>query len=173
MAELCRPDQDSARGGKRMPVILILENVRSMHNVGSVFRSCDAFSVQELILCGYTPTPPHREIHKTALGAENSVPWRYVPDIHFCIASLKHEGWYLAGLEQADGSVSDPEILCSSGSKIALIAGNEVEGVSQEVLSRCDAVWEIPQYGSKHSLNISVAAGIALYGITMCMLKKA
>ena len=163
MAELNRlSPEDFSRTGKQ-PVALVLDNIRSMHNTGSIFRSADAFAAEALYLCGYTPTPPHRDIHKTALGAEDTVQWQYFPDTLAAIAHLKAAGYQIAALELAAGSIPLDTFHRPPGQPLALVLGNEVEGISDEALALCDLALEIPQHGTKHSLNVSVAAGIVLY----------
>ncbi len=147
------------------PIVVILDDVRSMNNVGSVFRSGDAFLIEKLYLCGITPTPPHREIRKTALGAEESVSWEYSAEILPLIQRLKQEGYIIASVEQTDGGIFLNEFIPERSPKIAIVLGNEVDGVSQSVVDASDIILEIPQQGTKHSLNISVAAGIVIYDI--------
>ncbi|MBX7243667.1 MAG: RNA methyltransferase [Bacteroidia bacterium] len=147
------------------PIVVILDDVRSMNNVGSVFRSGDAFLIEKLYLCGITPTPPHREIRKTALGAEESVAWEYCEDILELVQGLKQEGYTIASVEQTDSGVFLNEFTPAFNQKIAIVLGNEVDGVSQAVVDASDIILEIPQQGTKHSLNISVAAGIVIYDI--------
>ncbi len=161
---LLRPDAGTAKAHKKFPIVVVLENVRSMHNVGAIFRTCDAFGVAELMLCGYTPTPPHRDIQKTALGATESVVWRGAESGPAAIAALKGAGYEIVGVEQAHGAtlLQDWKGL-SAGKPVALVFGNEVTGVSEEALSLCDACVEIPQFGAKHSFNISVAVGVVLW----------
>ena len=143
--------------------MVLLDNVRSMHNVGSVFRTSDAFLVSELILCGITGCPPHPEITKTALGADQSVNWRYEEDALKAVKDMKQDGWTICVLEQAHGSIPLQEFHVSSDKKYLLVAGNEVEGVSQQIVDLADNILEIPQHGVKHSLNVSVSVGIALW----------
>lgn len=147
----------------KFPIILILENVRSAHNVGSLFRTCDALNIKKIILCGYTPTPPHKEITKTALGSASTVHWEHYEHVATVLASLKGQGYTIASLEQTTKSV----MIQSAGIKVplALILGNEVEGVSQVALELSDLILEIPQFGTKHSFNVSIAGGIALWEI--------
>jgi tRNA G18 (ribose-2'-O)-methylase SpoU len=145
-------------------IILILHNIRSMYNVGSVFRSADAFGIKEIWLSGYTPTPPRAEITKTAIGAEEYVQWNDIPDIHQSIQSLKNSGYGIIGMEQTNLSQPLPQYK-PTHSKLALLMGSEVTGIEVELLSHLDTVIEIPQYGHKHSLNISVAAGIGMYAL--------
>lgn len=142
---------------------MVLDNVRSLSNVGAILRTCDAFAVEEVQLCGVTGTPPSPEIHKTALGAEDSVEWRYYADTLDGIAELKRRGFTICVLEQVEGSISLERFTPEAGKKYAIVAGNEVKGVSQEVVDAADIYLEIPQAGIKHSLNVSVSAGIALW----------
>ena len=147
----------------KMPLTVVLDDVRSMHNVGSVFRTCDAFRVERVFLCGITSTPPGQEIHKTALGAEDSVAWQYFPTALEAVTCLRDEGYKILAIEQVHGSTMlqafEPQIDC----KYAVILGNEVKGVHQEVVDACDGCLEIPQFGTKHSMNVSVAAGIIIW----------
>ncbi|MCU0452194.1 MAG: RNA methyltransferase [Bacteroidetes bacterium] len=145
----------------RLPVRAILNNVRSIYNVGSIFRSADAFWLEELILTGYTPRPPRREIDKTALGATKTVPWSYIQDPSEAVRRCRVEGWEVWAVEQTTHSVPLP-VEISSGRKIALVFGNEVSGIDGAVLESCDRAVEIPMHGTKHSLNVAVAFGIAL-----------
>jgi 23S rRNA (guanosine2251-2'-O)-methyltransferase len=161
--ELGRLSPDDFRREPKYPVSLLLDNVRSMYNVGSVFRTADAFRVEKIWLCGITPQPPHREIHKTALGATDTVAWEAASDPVTLAEHLKNAGCYLVSIEQCDRSVPLQHWQPPAGSPIVLLFGNEVEGVRQELVSRSDAVVEIPQYGTKHSFNISVSAGIVLW----------
>lgn len=154
----------------KLPIIVVLDDVRSMNNVGSVFRSCDAFRIERILLCGITATPPHPDIHKTALGAEMSVAWSYYPTALSAVEALINEGYEVYALEQASGSISLPRFSSTSGKRYALVLGNEVHGVHQEVIDRVTGCLEIPQYGTKHSLNVSVAAGIALWQMAMPLL---
>jgi tRNA G18 (ribose-2'-O)-methylase SpoU len=166
MEELGRKSVDEFRTAEKSPVVVLLDNVRSMHNVGSVFRSADAFLVHGIFLCGYTPRPPHRDIHKTALGATETVHWEYEAEILPLLGRLKEDGYLLCAVEQAEGSTALGDLQLAAGQKIALILGNEVEGVQDAVLEQSDLCVEIPQSGMKHSLNISVAAGIVLWEVT-------
>lgn len=147
---------------EKTPVTVVLDSVRSMHNVGSVFRTADGFAIEQIILCGLTPQPPHREIQKTALGATDTVAWKYQEDVAIAIAELKANGYFVYAIEQVTGSIFLQNLL-PSNQKIAVVFGNEVDGVSSEALQLCDAAIEIPQVGTKHSFNISVAAGIVLW----------
>ncbi len=163
MDELQRKSVNEFRESAKNSIVVVLENIRSMHNVGSVFRTADAFLLQSIYLCGYTPRPPHRDIHKTALGATETVDWQYFPDIREAIASLHKEGFKILAVEQVENSLPLQQVQFSAGDNLALLFGNEVEGVSPEALSQVDGCIEIPQLGMKHSLNISVAAGIVLW----------
>ena len=160
MEELNRPDLLSFQQASKFPFVFVLDSVRSLHNVGSVFRTADGFKAECLVLCGYTGTPPQREIQKTALGATESVEWKYEASIQNALKNLKTEGFTLFALEQTHDSVSLQEIDFNAFPKVAFILGNEVEGVSDEALAYCDQVIEIPQFGTKHSLNVAVIAGI-------------
>lgn len=151
------------REKEKLPVRVVLDNVRSMYNVGAVFRTCDAFLIYEILLCGITGCPPHPEITKTALGADESVRWRYCPDALEIVMEMKKEGWLVCVLEQAHGSIPLNEFNPEPDKKYLLVAGNEVEGVNQRIVDIADIVLEIPQHGVKHSLNVSVSAGIALW----------
>jgi 23S rRNA (guanosine2251-2'-O)-methyltransferase len=166
MDELGRKTVDEFKQAKKHPVIAVLDNIRSMHNVGSVFRTADAFLIEAICLCGYTPQPPHRDIHKTALGATETVDWLYYPNVLDAIQALKNSGYRIFGIEQAEGSISLEQFPAAADEKIAVVFGNEVEGVQNEVLKLCDGCIEIPQFGMKHSLNISVAAGIVLWELS-------
>ena len=148
---------------KKTPLIVVLDNVRSLHNVGSVFRTADAFLVEAVYLCGITSTPPHAEIHKTALGAENTVDWKYYEDTHTAVDELKTMGYTVFAIEQAEGSTMLPDLILEKLNKYAVILGNEVKGVQQSVVDACDGCIEIPQFGTKHSLNVSVTGGIIIW----------
>jgi tRNA G18 (ribose-2'-O)-methylase SpoU len=162
LAQLNRLDQESYKAVKKMPVVLVLDNIRSLHNIGSIFRTADAFRISEVFLCGITACPPHREIHKTALGATDSVSWRYFEATEDALKYLKSDGYMVFAVEQTDKSKLLGDVRFMDGNT-ALVFGNEVEGVSESVLSLCDDAIEIPQAGTKHSLNISVCAGIVLW----------
>jgi len=166
MEELNRAEAGALPSSSRFPVQVVLDDVRSMHNVGSVFRSSDAFHVQSIVLCGYTPRPPHRDIHKTALGATETVPWTFEEDVSAALGRLKAEGYRIWAVEQVHNSMPLQDIAFGPGEKIALVFGNEVDGVSDTALALCDGGIEIPQWGTKHSLNISVAVGIVLWEMT-------
>ena len=161
--ELQRLSVEDFKEAEKIPVVVVLDNVRSCNNVGSVFRTSDALLVQKIYLCGITATPPDKEIHKTALGAENSVEWEYFKTTEEVVESLKYEGYTIIAIEQVENSIMLQDYDPSPEVKLALIFGNEVKGVQQEVVNRCDHTIEIPQFGTKHSFNISVSAGIVLW----------
>lgn len=163
MEELGRMSTTDFREAQKNPVIVVLDNVRSMHNVGSIFRTADAFLLEAIYLCGYTPRPPHRDIQKTALGATETVTWQYFETAQEAVADLKEKGFTLLAAEQSTDSLPLTEVNFAAGEKLAIIFGNEVEGVQQELIDQCKACLEIPQMGTKHSLNVSVAAGIVLW----------
>ena len=165
MDDLGRISADEIQDTAKNPFIIILDDVRSMHNVGSTFRTGDAFAVEAIYLCGYTPTPPHRDIHKTALGAENTVVWEYFSTTEEAVEILRNEGYTIIAIEQVEGSISLNDYRPEPNEKLALIFGNEVRGVQQEVVTLCDKTIEIPQFGTKHSFNISVSAGIVLWDL--------
>ncbi len=162
MEALGRKSRDEAKTAAKLPIILILDDVRSMHNVGSAFRTADAFGVEAIYLCGYTPAPPHRDIRKTALGAEDTVCWQHFDTIKEAIEDVKNKGYLVAAVEQAHNSI-DLQSYRWEQQPLALIFGNEVDGVSDEGLGAADQCIEIPQTGSKHSLNISVSAGVVIW----------
>lgn len=151
---------------EKRPLIVVTDNVRSMHNIGSIFRTADAFLVREIVLGGISGCPPHPEIAKTALGAENTVKWRHVDDTYREVERLKYEGWRICVLEQAHDSISLQQFRKKEGERLVLVAGNEVTGVDQKIVDMADTVLEIPQYGTKHSLNVSVSTGIAMFWLT-------
>lgn len=161
--ELNRVSVEEFKKQDKLPVTVLLDSVRSMHNVGSIFRTSDGFSVERIFLCGITGTPPHREIEKTALGATQSVEWAHFADIRDAIQQLKSEGYRIVAIEQADQSVMLNEFEPDVSEKYALIFGNEVNGVSDEAMALIDTCIEIPQFGTKHSFNIVVSAGIVLW----------
>ena len=163
MDELNRKSVNEFRQSEKTPVIVVLDNIRSMHNVGSVFRTADAFLIRGVYLCGYTPQPPHRDIHKTALGATETVDWQYFATTVEAVQSLKSAGYSVFAIEQTEGSVPLQEFGLPDSGQLAVVFGNEVSGVGEEALGLCDGSVEIPQWGMKHSLNISVAAGIVLW----------
>lgn len=151
------------RASEKLPLTVVLDNVRSQNNIGSVFRTADAFRVEHIALCGICSTPPHREIHKTALGAEDSVEWSYHEDTAECIWHLKERGYKVFAVEQVDDSVKLNSEIEIQNSKLAIVFGNEIEGVQESLLPLCDGSLEIPQYGTKHSLNVSCAAAIVIW----------
>ncbi len=163
MDELQRTDVESFKKQQKTPIAIVLDNVRSMHNVGSAFRTADGFAIEKIYLCGITGTPPHREIEKTALGATQSVTWQYAKDTNEVIDQLRSEGYTIVAIEQAENSVMLHEFQPDSSKKYALVFGNEVNGVDEDVMKKIDTCIEIPQYGTKHSLNVSVAIGIILW----------
>ncbi len=165
MDELGRKTVEEFKLATKTPIIAVLDNIRSMHNVGSVFRTADAFLIEAIFLCGYTPQPPHREINKTALGSMDSVDWMYYPTTTDAVIELQKNGYQVYAIEQVEGSISLERLNYAGDQKIAVVFGNEVEGVSDEVLALTDGCIEIPQFGMKHSLNIAVAAGIVLWEI--------
>ena len=148
---------------EKTPLIVVLDDVRSMHNVGSVFRTADAFRLEAVYLCGITGCPPHSEIHKTALGAEDSVSWRYFDTALAAVEELKANGVTVLSIEQAEGSTKLPQFVPEPAKPYAIVLGNEVKGVHQEVIDASDGCLEIPQFGTKHSMNVSVTAGIVIY----------
>ena len=154
---------DEFKQQTKNPIVLVLDSIRSMHNVGSAFRTCDAFNVEKLYLCGITATPPQKEISKTALGATESVEWEYQENVAALANQLKSEGYAIILVEQTDNSVMLQEFDFAQYGKVALFVGNEVFGISDELLPLCDAAVEIPQFGTKHSLNVAVATGITLW----------
>lgn len=161
--ELNRVDVAAFRAQEKLPVVVLLDNVRSMHNIGSVFRTADGFAIEKLYLCGITAQPPHREIEKTALGATQSVAWTHFESTVEAVASLREEGYEIIAIEQASGSIMLNTFQPESSKKYALIFGNEVNGVSEEVMAQIDECIEIPQFGTKHSFNIVISAGIVLW----------
>ena len=161
--ELGRPTAEEFAAAAKMPVTVVLDNVRSALNVGSFFRTCDAFAVERIMLCGITAAPPDREIHKTALGAELTVAWQRFSSTAECIGELHREGYSVLAVEQVEGSVMLENLTAETDKRYALVFGNEVDGVSQEAADMCDGAVEIPQVGTKHSLNVSVAGGVVLW----------
>ena len=165
--EMNRLTVEEFHEAEKMPLIVVLDDVRSLYNVGSVFRTCDAFRVQALWLCGITATPPHNEIHKTALGAEDAVSWQYFKTADEAVAELKRQGYYTYAVEQTEGStkapLTTPLPLPTTRTGWAIVLGNEVKGVHQSVVDACDECLEIPQFGTKHSMNVSVTAGIVIW----------
>lgn len=163
ITELNRLTPEEFKAAPKHRIIAVLDNVRSLHNVGSVFRTADAFCLKAVYLCGITATPPHNEIHKTALGAEDAVSWRYFESTLDAIEALRQEGYLPIAIEQVDKSIALGDFKADPNQGYAFIFGNEVKGVQQAVIDRCHACIEIPQYGTKHSLNVSVTAGIVLW----------
>lgn len=161
--ELNRVSVDEYRASEKIPLTVVLDNVRSLNNIGSIFRTSDAFAVERILLCGITATPPSAEIHKTALGAEDSVKWVYYENTTDAVAQLKAEGYTVCALEQVEGSVSLEAFEADRSGKYAFIAGNEVDGVAQDVVNQCDVSLEIPQVGTKHSLNVAVSTALAIW----------
>jgi tRNA G18 (ribose-2'-O)-methylase SpoU len=161
--ELGRLSVDAFKEVQKIPFLVVLDNVRSLHNIGSIFRTTDAFRLEGIYLCGITATPPHREIHKTALGATESVHWEYREETMEVIRELKERDYRIFSIEQAEGAVSLDQIQLRGNQKYALVFGHEIRGVDQEVVDISDQCIEIPQYGTKHSLNVSVAAGIVIW----------
>jgi len=164
--ELNRVSEEEFKTQKKHPILVILNDIRSLNNIGSFFRTCDAFNVEKIYLCGITATPPHREINKTAIGATESVTWEHRTSIVELVTELKAEGVTIASIEQAEETLLLQNTHQLNYSKIALIFGNEVDGVDQEVIDLSDHIIEIPQFGTKHSLNVSVCAGVVLWEFT-------
>lgn len=161
--EMNRLTKDEFKNTTKIPLTVVLDNIRSLHNIGSVFRTADAFLIEKIILCGVSCPPPHPELHKTALGAEDTVDWVYVENTLEAVEELKKQSYYVFAVEQAHGSVSLNDLTLNPFEKYAVVLGNEVKGVQQAVVDCCDACLEIPQHGTKHSLNVSVASGIVLW----------
>ncbi len=164
-SELERKNIDEFKEAQKTPIIIILDDIRSLHNIGSVFRTSDAFLIEKIYLCGITATPPNKEIHKTALGATDTVTWEYQKEVLTVIDQLKAEEISVFAIEQVENSIMLNDFEVEQGKKYALIFGNEVKGVSQQAIEKCDGVIEIPQLGTKHSLNISVSAGIVVWDL--------
>jgi tRNA G18 (ribose-2'-O)-methylase SpoU len=163
--ELNRASVAEFKAGEKMPVVVVLDNVRSMHNIGSIFRTADGFAVEKICLCGVTAQPPHREIEKTALGATQSISWEYFAEPLQAVEQLRWDGYRIIAVEQAENSTMLQDFTVNKGEKYALVFGNEVNGVSDEVMQNIDACIEIPQFGTKHSFNIVVSAGIVLWDL--------
>ena len=165
--EIIRISTEEFKQAKKIPLVIVLDNVRSMHNIGSVFRTSDAYLVEKVVLCGITAQPPHAEIHKSALGAEFSVDWEYYADTNEAVEALKREGYEVWAIELAENSVMLDQFSTLnsklSTQKIAVVMGNEVKGVQQSVIDKCKGCIELPQFGTKHSLNVSVTAGIVIW----------
>ncbi len=163
VTEMNRLNVEEFKEAEKLPLVVVLDEVRSLYNVGSVFRSSDAFRVEKIVLCGITATPPHPEIHKTALGAEDSVDWVYAKDTCEAVRKLKEEGYFVYSVEQVEHSTKLQKLSLDSARKYAVVLGNEVKGVQQQVVDMSDGCIEIPQFGTKHSLNVSVTAGIIIW----------
>ena len=163
MDELGRKSIQDFKQARKIPLVIVLDNIRSMHNVGSIFRTADGFLASGIFLCGYTPQPPHRDIQKTALGATETIDWVYFPTTLQAVQQLKSEGYKVYAVEQVEGSILLNDFEGNPEEKYAVILGNEVTGVDEEVLKLCDGAIEIPQEGMKHSLNVSIAAGIVAW----------
>ena len=163
ITELNRLSVDEFKRADKLPLVVVLDEVRSLHNIGSVFRTSDAFLVNGIYLCGITATPPHPEMHKTALGAEDTVDWIYRKHTLDAVKELHEQGYTVLAIEQVEGSIMLGDLQLDREKKYAIVMGNEVKGVQQEVVDDCDGCIEIPQYGTKHSLNVSVTTGIVLW----------
>lgn len=161
--ELKRKTVEQFRRTEKAPFIIVLDNVRSQSNVGSIFRTADAFLTEAIYLCGITATPPHREIQKTALGATESVSWKYFSETSTALNELKNKGYKIIAVEQAEGSIALQDLNIDNSGKYALVFGHEVNGVNQEIVNNCDLCAEIPQFGTKHSFNIAISVGIVLW----------
>ncbi|RMA56658.1 RNA methyltransferase [Ulvibacter antarcticus] len=170
-SELDRISSEEFISSEKTPLIIILDNIRSLNNIGSVFRTADAFLIQKIYLCGFTATPPHKDIQKTALGATDSVDWEYAEDTLPLIEKLQKEGVFVTSIEQSENSIMLDKFETDKNRTYAVVFGNEVKGVAQNVVTASDAVIEIPQFGTKHSLNIAVSAGIVLWDL-FCKLKR-
>ncbi len=168
--ELNRISTEEFKQAAKLPVVIILDNIRSQNNVGSVFRTSDAFRIEKIYLCGITSTPENREVHKTALGAEDAVEWEYVKETRDVVEKLKTEGYRIFSIEQAENTTSLEDLSIGLDGKYALVFGNEVKGVQQDIIDRSHACVEIPQFGTKHSFNISVTVGIVLWQIVRPLL---
>tara|TARA_R110002124_G_scaffold287364_1_gene474034 strand:+ start:68282 stop:68854 length:573 start_codon:yes stop_codon:yes gene_type:complete len=164
-SELDRINPEEFKASHKTPLILVLDNIRSLNNIGSVFRTADAFLIEKIYLCGITATPPHRDIQKTALGATDAVTWEYAENTLKVIKKLQNENVFVAAVEQAENAILLQDFSVKKGTTYALVFGNEVKGVQQEVVTTSDAVIEIPQYGTKHSLNISVSTGVVVWDL--------
>lgn len=166
VTEMGRLSLAEYKASDKQPIVVVLDHVRSLYNVGSVFRSSDAFRIEGVCLCGITAQPPHPEIHKTALGAEESVSWKYFEHTEDALSWLKQQGYKVLAVEQCEGSTMLQDFVRQPKEKYAVVLGNEVKGVQQQVVDMCDGCLEIPQYGTKHSLNVSVTAGIVLWHLS-------
>lgn len=165
VTELNRLSTDEFKAAQKVPLIVVLDNIRSVYNVGSVFRTCDAFRIESVYLCGITARPPQVEMHKTALGAEYSVDWKYYKDTVEAVAALQQQGYEVFAVEQVEHSVMLQDIALDKNKRYAIVMGNEVKGVQQQVVDACNGCIEIPQYGTKHSLNVSVTTGIVIWDL--------
>lgn len=165
ITELNRITPEEFKETRKLPLVVVLDDIRSLHNIGSVFRTSDAFCIECIYLCGITATPPHPEMHKTALGAEFTVDWKYVEHTRDAVEELKQNGYIVYSVEQAEGSVMLNALTLDKEKKYAIVMGNEVKGVKQEVIDCSHGCIEIPQYGTKHSLNVSVTAGIVIWDL--------
>ena len=165
ITELNRISAEEFKKADKLPLVVVLDNIRSLHNIGSVFRTSDAFRVECIYLCGITATPPHPEMHKTALGAEFTVDWKYVNNAVEAVDNLRQKGYIVYSVEQAENSIMLEDMRLEQGKRYAVVLGNEVKGVQQEVIDHSDGCIEIPQYGTKHSLNVSVTAGIVIWDL--------
>ena len=165
ITEMNRLSAEEFKAVEKLPLVVVLDNVRSLHNIGSVFRTSDAFRVECIYLCGITATPPHPEMHKTALGAEFTVDWKYVNNVVEAVDNLRENGYTVFAVEQAEGSTMLQDLMLERGRRYAVVLGNEVKGVQQEAIDHSDGCIEIPQYGTKHSLNVSVTAGIVIWDL--------
>jgi len=165
ITELNRITPEEFAAVRKLPLVVVLDDIRSLHNIGSVFRTSDAFCIERIYLCGITAVPPHPEMHKTALGAEFTVDWKYMKNTVDAVEELKQEGYIVYSVEQAEGSIMLNEMILDKSKKYAIVMGNEVKGVKQEVIDHSDGCIEIPQYGTKHSLNVSVTAGIVIWDL--------
>lgn len=163
--DLNRIDVETFKRAEKLPLVMVLDNIRSLHNVGSVLRTADAFRIESVYMCGITATPPSAEIHKTALGAEDSVCWRYYADTLDAVRELQAKGYVVLAVEQVEGSLKLGQFSFDPTRKYALVMGNEVKGVRQDVVDQADQALEIPQYGTKHSMNVSVTAGIVMWEV--------
>jgi 23S rRNA (guanosine2251-2'-O)-methyltransferase len=161
--ELARKTVEQFRNSVKNPFVIVLDNVRSQSNVGSIFRTADAFLAEAIYLCGITPAPPHREIQKTALGATETVSWKFFAETYAALHELKDKGYIIIAVEQAEGSVALQDLNIDRGRKYAFVFGHEVNGVDQEIVNNCDFCVEIPQFGTKHSFNIAISVGIVLW----------
>ncbi len=164
-SELNRLSVEEFKKTGKIPLVVVLDNIRSCNNIGSVFRTSDALLVEKIYLCGITATPPNKEIHKTALDAEKSVDWKYVEKTENAVSELKDQGYAVYAIEQVESSIMLPDFTPGINEKIAVVFGNEVKGVQQKIVNSCNGSIEIPQYGTKHSFNVSVSAGIVLWDI--------